>query len=74
MSALLWQVEFRSFASWDAHTPLLYIPVERTGVHADTEDDARREVHALAGPGGRIEILSVEKAAEWLQPIVKGGA
>lgn len=63
----LWSVEFRSFESWDYHTPLLYIPVQRTGVRADSAEDARHEVESEASPGGRIEILSVELAPEWLQ-------
>lgn len=63
----LWNVEFRSFASWDYHTPRMYIPVQRTSVRADDEEAAKREVLSWASPDGRVEILSVERAAEWLQ-------
>lgn len=60
----LWTVEFRSFASWDYLTPLMYIPIQRMGVRADTEDAARADVLSQASPGGHISVISVERVEE----------
>lgn len=65
---ILWNIEFRHFASYDYSTPLMHIPVQRTGLEGDTKEEALQELMSWASPGGRIEILSIEPAPEWLQP------
>jgi hypothetical protein len=63
----LWYIEFRSFASWDHHSPLMYIPVQQAYLRGKTADDAKAELMATATPGGHIRIEVCELAPQWLQ-------
>lgn len=65
----LWELEFRHFSSWDYGTPLMYLPVQRTMLRAATEEDAKAELRTWAGPGGRVEIISCQRAPEWMQKL-----
>lgn len=62
----LWEVEFRSFAPYEMHTPLMHIPVQRTFVRGETEIDARREVASWC-ENTSLDFLRVERAPEWMQ-------